>query len=342
MLPAAFCDEAVIEVCGGRGGRGKVSFLRTRSRPRGGPDGGSGGGGGNVVAQVDPNLATLAEYVRQRRWQAPDGVGGGSVRCHGANGRELVLAVPPGTDIYDHETGDLHASLLGAGERTVLARGGYGGRGNATFRSSANRAPREAGPGEPGELRSVRLELRLLADIGLVGLPNAGKSSLLVALTAARPAIAPYPFTTLRPHLGTVACGELGLERMVVADLPGIIAGAAGGAGLGLRFLRHIGRARVLLHVVDASSGDRTAILDAVGTVEAEMAAAGAAAGKQRMLALSKADMLDADTARDLAAAVGEAAGLPAAAVSSQEKTGLSELAAAMEAMLPVGAGAHP
>ena len=335
MLPASFVDEAIVDVHGGAGGSGIVSFLRTRSNPRGGPDGGNGGGGGDVLAVVDENLASLSEYVICRQWRAEHGQRGGGGNCHGAAGRKLVLAVPAGTDIYDNVTGERHASLLAAGQQTVLAHGGRGGRGNVTFKSSTNRAPRQATSGEDGERRELRFELRLLADIGMVGLPNAGKSSLLAALSAAKPAVADYPFTTLRPHLGVVSCDDLDLRRLTLADLPGIIAGAAAGAGLGLRFLRHISRAAALVHVVDCSGAQLPEILACLAQVEDELVSAGGIIGKKRVIALNKADLLAADAAAELAQQVAAAKGLPALAVSAAQKTGLNELIAAMVNLAP-------
>ena len=335
MLPASFVDEAVVDVYGGAGGNGSVSFLRTRSNPRGGPDGGNGGNGGDVLAEVNGNLASLSEYIMSRQWRAGNGQNGGSGNCHGASGRKLVLAVPPGTDIYDNVTGDLHACLLAGEQRTLLAHGGRGGRGNASFKSSTNRSPRQATCGEKGEQRELRFELRLLADVGLVGLPNAGKSSLLGALSAARPAVADYPFTTLRPHLGVVACDDLDMRRIILADLPGIISGAAAGAGLGLRFLRHISRASALLHVVDGSADDLSAILDSISQVEAELISAGGIMGKKRILALNKADLLASGRALQLAAQVKDAKKIPTFAVSALCKSGLDELIVAMADLVP-------
>jgi len=245
-----FVDEVKIFVRGGDGGKGCVSFRREANVPRGGPDGGTGGRGGDVVLHAVSHQNTLLPLRYHTELRAERGRHGGSSNRTGRDGRELVVDVPPGTRAREEATGELLGEVLAVGDRVVVARGGRGGRGNLSFLSNRNRAPREAEPGEAGEERWLRLDLRLLADVGLVGLPNAGKSTLLRSLSAARPRVGAYPFTTLSPVLGVA---ELGEETFVVADIPGIVEGAHEGAGLGLRFLRHIERTRVLLHVVDAS-----------------------------------------------------------------------------------------
>ncbi len=244
-----FIDEIEIFVRSGRGGAGIVHFRREKYVPLGGPDGGDGGRGGDVVLQVDPNRNTLSHFRRQKHYRADNGAGGGGNNQTGKSGAALILPVPPGTLVYDAETGDLLGDLTEPGQTLIVARGGRGGRGNARFATSTNKAPRIAEKGEPPEERHLRLELKLLADIGLVGVPNAGKSTLLAAVTNARPKIAAYPFTTLAPNLGVA---QLDVDTtLVLADIPGLIEGAHQGIGLGHEFLRHIQRTRVLIHLLD-------------------------------------------------------------------------------------------
>jgi GTPase len=246
-----FIDEALIEVHAGKGGNGVVSFRREKYVPRGGPDGGDGGRGGSLYAVADGNINTLVDYRFARIHRAKDGVRGQGSQKSGPGADDVVLRVPVGTVIIDADTGQTIADLAKDGERALLARGGHGGLGNVNFKSSTNRSPRKATPGEPGESRKLKLELKVLADVGLLGLPNAGKSTLIRAVSAARPKVADYPFTTLQPHLGVV---RLGMDRsFVIADIPGLIEGAAEGAGLGHQFLRHLARTRLLLHVVDTA-----------------------------------------------------------------------------------------
>jgi len=264
-----FVDEAVITVQAGNGGNGCLSFRREKFIPRGGPDGGDGGGGGDVVLVTDPGLNTLVDFRYRRSFRAANGRPGEGSDCTGRNGEPLEVRVPPGTRILDDETGVVLGELLAQGQRLVVARGGARGLGNARFKSSTNRAPRRTTPGRPGEVRRLRLELVLLADVGLLGLPNAGKSTLLRAVSAARPKVADYPFTTLHPELGVV---RLGSDRsFVVADVPGLIEGAAAGAGLGIRFLRHLSRTRLLLHVVDAGAAPGAAPAEQVRTIAARI-----------------------------------------------------------------------
>lgn len=244
-----FIDEARIEVLGGRGGNGCASFRREKFIPKGGPDGGDGGRGGSVWVVADRNINTLIDYRFARRHAAGNGVHGSGADCYGAAGADVELRMPVGTVITDDETGAQLADLSAHGQRVMLAKGGDGGLGNLHFKSSTNRAPRQKTPGQPGEQRWVRLELKVLADVGLLGQPNAGKSTLISAVSNARPKIADYPFTTLHPNLGVV---RLQAERgFVIADIPGLIEGAADGAGLGHQFLRHLARTRLLLHVID-------------------------------------------------------------------------------------------
>jgi GTP-binding protein len=252
-----FVDEAVIEVHAGKGGDGCASFRREKFVPRGGPDGGDGGRGGSIYAVADRNLNTLIDYRYARIHRARDGENGRGSDQYGKSAPDVYLRVPVGTVVSDLETGELVADLDRDGARALLARGGAGGLGNLHFKSSVNRAPRQFTRGEPGETRRLKLELKLLADVGLLGMPNAGKSTLLRALSAARPKVADYPFTTLAPSLGVV---QVGVGRsFVLADIPGLIEGAAEGAGLGHQFLRHLARTRLLLHVVDAAPLDPAA-----------------------------------------------------------------------------------
>jgi len=249
-----FFDEARIEVIAGKGGDGSASFRRERSIPRGGPDGGDGGRGGSIYAVADVNLNTLIDYRYTRLFRAKAGENGRGADCYGKGGDDIVLRFPVGTLIRDAANGETIADLARDGERALLARGGKGGLGNIHFKSSVNRAPRQFTHGEPGEQRMLELELRVLADVGLLGMPNAGKSTFIRAVSAARPKVADYPFTTLHPNLGVVRVDTS--RSFVVADIPGLIEGAAEGAGLGHQFLRHLQRTRLLLHLVDMAPFD--------------------------------------------------------------------------------------
>jgi GTP-binding protein len=248
-----FIDEARIEVHAGSGGNGAATFRREKYVPRGGPDGGDGGRGGSVWARADRNTNTLVDYRFARIHRAENGQRGMGSDCNGRAGGDLELRVPVGTLVRDEATGELLADLAKDGSRALLARGGAGGLGNLHFKSSTNRAPRQFTRGEPGESRRLTLELRVLADVGLLGLPNAGKSTLIRAVSSARPKVADYPFTTLNPSLGVVRVGE---ASFVVADIPGLIEGASEGAGLGHQFLRHLARTRLLLHLIDLTQED--------------------------------------------------------------------------------------
>ncbi len=249
-----FVDEALIEVIAGKGGDGCASFRREKFIPKGGPDGGDGGRGGSVWARADRNVNTLIDYRYARVHRAANGQPGRGADCYGAGAQDIELRVPVGTVVSDEETGEELADFAQDGDRALLAAGGRGGLGNLHFKSSTNRAPRQFTRGDPGEQRRLRLELRVLADVGLLGMPNAGKSTLIRAVSNARPKVADYPFTTLHPHLGVVRVGP---ERsFVIADVPGLIEGAAEGAGLGHQFLRHLSRTGLLLHVIDCAGVD--------------------------------------------------------------------------------------
>jgi GTP-binding protein len=264
-----FIDEAKIHVTAGRGGNGAVSFLRLKFMPEGGPDGGDGGRGGSVYIEARERLNTLIDYQYVRRYRAKDGGKGRGRNCTGKAGDDLILYVPIGTEIYDDDTGELIADLAAPHAQACVAQGGRRGIGNAHFKSSTNRSPQRAIPGEPGEQRNLRLELKVLADVGLVGLPNAGKSTLLSAMSAARPKIADYPFTTIYPMLGVVRVSAY--HSFVMADLPGLIEGAAQGAGLGHRFLKHVSRTRLLLHVLDVAPFDGSDPVKNYKTIKKEL-----------------------------------------------------------------------
>ena len=251
-----FLDRVKIFVHGGDGGDGAATFRREAHVPRGGPDGGDGGRGGSVYLVTDPGETTLRDFQHRHHFKAEPGGRGTGDKRHGKAGRDLVLKVPPGTGVFDDESGALLADLVAREQRVLVARGGRGGLGNTHFATSTHQAPKHAQKGEPAEERWIRLELRLIAEIGLVGLPNAGKSTLLAALTAARPKIGDYPFTTLEPNLGVLDLGDEDERRPTIADVPGLIEGASSGAGLGHAFLRHVERTRILVHVVDGSARD--------------------------------------------------------------------------------------
>ena len=290
-----FIDEATIEVCAGDGGNGAVSFRREKYVPRGGPDGGDGGRGGSIYALADRNINTLIDYRYARLHRAKRGEHGRGADQYGRGGTDIVLRMPVGTVITDAETGEFVADLAADGQRPLLAKGGQGGLGNLHFKSSTNRAPRQSTPGGAGEQRRLKLELKVLADVGLLGIPNAGKSTLIRAISAARPKVADYPFTTLAPHLGVVRVDEN--RSFVVADIPGLIEGAADGAGLGHRFLRHLQRTRLLLHVVDMAplDGSADAVADARAIVKELRRYDEALYDKPRWLVLNKLDLVAPD-----------------------------------------------
>ena len=289
-----FVDEATIEVTAGKGGNGCVSFRREKYVPRGGPDGGDGGDGGSVFLEGDDALNTMIDYRYTRRFRADNGEAGRGRNCSGKSGVDLVLPVPLGTTVLDEDSGEVLGDIREAGERLLVAQGGFHGLGNTRYKSSVNRAPRQSSPGTEGESRRLKLELKVLADVGLLGLPNAGKSTFIRAVSAATPKVADYPFTTLIPSLGVVSVDAH--RSFVVADIPGLIEGASEGAGLGIRFLKHLTRNRVLLHLVDVAPIDGSDPAEAACAVIRELERfSPALAARPRWLVLNKIDLLDAD-----------------------------------------------
>ncbi len=297
-----FVDEATVRVRAGNGGHGCLSFRREKYIERGGPDGGDGGSGGSVFLVADPSLNTLADFRVARRYRAESGEGGSGRNKTGRSGKDLDVKVPQGTVVHDVDTGEFICDLMEPGQRQMVAEGGRGGLGNTRFKSSTNRAPRKTTNGTPGEGRHLRLELKVLAAVGLLGMPNAGKSTWISAMSQARPRIADYPFTTLHPNLGVVRVGRL--QSFVMADIPGLIEGASEGAGLGIRFLKHLARTRLLLHVVDIApldpDSDPATVVRAIARELASFSEE--LAEKPRWLVINKIDLLDADA---LAAARG-------------------------------------
>jgi GTP-binding protein len=284
-----FIDEASIEVRAGDGGNGCVSFRREKYIPHGGPDGGDGGDGGSVILEADSRVNTLVDFRHSRKFIATRGENGRGRNCTGKSGDDLIIKVPVGTVVHEADTGELIGDLVHDGQRLVVARGGFHGLGNVRFKSSTNRTPRQSKPGTPGEVRHLQLELKLLADVGLLGLPNAGKSTLIRAVSAARPKVADYPFTTLYPNLGVVRAAAH--RSFVMADVPGLIEGAAEGAGLGVQFLKHLSRTRLLLHLVDIGPlgdpvADSRAIVSELERFSPDLAA------RERWLVLNKIDLL--------------------------------------------------
>ncbi|MGB0848109.1 MAG: Obg family GTPase CgtA [Thiolinea sp.] len=287
-----FVDEARIQVKAGDGGNGAVSFRREKYIEYGGPDGGDGGDGGNVYLVADRNLNTLMDFRHTRHYEAERGKNGAGRNMTGHRGADKLIPVPVGTMAFDEETGELIGDITEEGQKLMVARGGFHGLGNLRYKSSVNRAPRQSKPGTPGELRQLRLELKLLADVGLLGLPNAGKSTLISAVSAARPKVANYPFTTLYPNLGVVNVGQL--QSFVMADIPGLIEGAAEGAGLGIQFLKHLSRTSLLLHLVDVAPMDESEDpVSAVRTIEQELEHYSEELSERpRWLVLNKVDLL--------------------------------------------------
>jgi GTPase len=321
-----FVDRVEVFVKGGDGGPGMCSFRREKYVPKGGPDGGDGGDGGSVLVRAVAGTDSLAEIVNRKFWKAPRGGGGGSANCHGRRGADLVIPVPPGTIVRDRDRGNILRDLTTPGDEVNVAHGGRGGRGNKAFATSTNRAPRESQPGTPGEERWLVLELKMIADVGLIGLPNAGKSTLLSRLSRATPEIGAYPFTTKHPNLGLVTLG--GERAFVLADLPGLIEGAHSGVGLGHEFLRHVERTRVLVHLVEPLPPDRADPLQNYRTIRRELELySPALAAKPEVVAVSKAELTGSEEVRER---LERELRRPVLAVSAVTGRGLSQLVGAV------------
>ena len=317
-----FVDRVTIQVAAGKGGNGCLSFRREKFIPRGGPDGGDGGDGGSVILLAEPGVDSLSPLAQRKHWRATSGGPGSGSDCHGRNGEDLVLRVPPGTVVFDNAEGFLLKDLAAPGESVVAARGGRGGRGNAHFKSATNRAPRQHTPGGVGEVRNLRLELKVIADVGLVGKPNAGKSTLLSRLSRARPEVADYPFTTKYPNLGIV---EIDADRsFVMADLPGLIEGAHTGVGLGHEFLRHIERAGILVHLIEPAPTDGSEPLANYQAIRYELEQYGAELGSRpEIVVLTKCELPGAD---EVQRRLNEALGRDVLAISAVTGQGLDKL----------------
>lgn len=332
-----FVDQAVITIKAGKGGDGKVSFRREKFEPKGGPNGGNGGKGGDVIAQAEPGMTTLYDLQYATLYAAQDGEGGGFKQCSGLYGQDLVLRLPPGTMIMNHATGELIHDLK-PGDRVVIAKGGKGGWGNEHFKHSMNQTPRTATEGEPGEQFLVRLELKLIAEVGFIGMPNAGKSTLLKALTRADPKIGAYPFTTLSPQLGIA---EVDAERRIIlADIPGLIEGASKGVGLGHDFLRHVERTRILVHLLDCAPPDGSNPADNYKTIREELRAYSLElAERPELVVLNKLDLIPDEKARkrallDLCKALDLRPGKEAMAISGASHLNLKDLLERLWSML--------
>ena len=325
-----FIDRALVHVVGGAGGAGASSFRREKFVPKGGPDGGDGGPGGSVYVRADPNLATLLDYRYRTHWKAQRGQHGKGKNMTGKTGQDLYLPVPPGTEIHDADVGALLGEVLRRGDTLLVAQGGRGGRGNARFATPTHQSPREWEPGEYGEERHLELVLKLIADVGLLGEPNAGKSTLLSVISAARPKIADYPFTTLEPHLGVVGLSDG--RSLVIADIPGIIEGAHAGKGLGLRFLQHVERTRMMAVLVPVDSPDPQATYELLRR-EAALYSADLAA-KPHVVVLSKLDLLPAP--RSPLPEIRTQGGAPVVAVSAVTREGIPQLLETLWQLLPV------
>jgi GTP-binding protein len=324
-----FVDSCKVKVVAGSGGNGAIAFRREKFVPFGGPAGGDGGHGGHVVFYTDPGLSTLLDLTHARTLKAKPGENGGGADCYGRGGPDLICRVPVGTQVFDDESSELLFDLDVAGVSTVIAKGGRGGRGNIHFATPFDRAPRRAEPGEPGQERALRLELKVMADVGLLGFPNVGKSTFIRAVSRARPKVADYPFTTLIPHLGMVSAGED--SHFVVADIPGLIAGAAEGAGLGLRFLKHVERTRALLHLITVSEGedptrtplgDYDAIMAELAKFDPELAR------RPAIVAMSKSDLTFVRDAYKAARAKFKRRGIDLKLISAATGDGIKEIVA--------------
>jgi GTP-binding protein len=298
-----FVDEASIRVFAGKGGNGCMSFRREKYIAKGGPDGGDGGDGGSVYLVADASMNTMVDYRFQRVYRAENGEQGRGRNCTGASGKDLELPVPVGTTVLDEDSDETLGDLVAVGDRLLVAQGGFHGLGNTRYKSSTNRAPRQTSAGSEGEQRALKLELNVLADVGLLGLPNAGKSTLIRAVSAARPRVADYPFTTLVPQLGVVKVDAL--RSFVIADIPGLIEGASEGAGLGIRFLKHLTRNRILLHLVDVAPLDGSSPAENAASIVRELERfSPTLAGRERWLVLNKVELIDADELAAVRAAI--------------------------------------
>lgn len=330
-MPPMLRDEAEIIVRSGNGGAGAVSFRREKFAPFGGPDGGDGGRGGDVIFMATIHQNTLSPFIRRRKWFAENGQKGMSTNCTGKSGADLIVEVPCGTIIKHAETKEILADLTEHGKQVVLAAGGKGGGGNTRYKSATNQAPRQAGKGQPGVELPLKLELKLIADVGIIGFPNAGKSTLLSRLSAARPKIAPYPFTTLEPQLGVIERAD---RSIVMADIPGLIEGAAEGLGLGHKFLRHVERCPLLVHLVDASDGDAASIHERIAILNRELARfSPLLAEKPQLIVLNKADSVE--DMPTLCQEVGRLVGKEVLAISGVSGYGLRELEDRLLVLVP-------
>ncbi len=325
-----FVDEVEIRVQAGKGGDGCVSFRREKYVPRGGPDGGDGGNGGSVILVAEAGVGSLAAVAHRKHWKAENGQPGRGAQCHGASAADTVIRVPPGTVVSDAEHGFVLKDLAAEGDRVTVARGGKGGKGNTRFKSATNRAPRQSTPGTEGECRLLRLELKIIADVGLIGKPNAGKSTLLSRLSRARPEIAAYPFTTKYPNLGLV---QVDFDRsFVLADVPGLIEGAHAGAGLGHEFLRHIQRAGILVHLVEPEPLDGTRAVDNYRVIRDELVKYDESLGRRpEIAAVSKADLPNAQA---VCQKLADELGRDVLLISAVTGQGLNELLGAVVRML--------
>lgn len=332
---SAFVDEVTISIQAGRGGKGCISFRREKYVPRGGPDGGNGGKGGDVILLADGQIRTLVDYRFRPLQRGKRGEHGRGKNQYGAEGEDLILKIPPGTIVRDTKTGETIADLTAHGERAVIAKGGRGGRGNASFATSTNQAPRFAQPGEEGEEREISLELRLLADVGIVGFPNAGKSTLISVVSAAKPKIADYPFTTLTPNLGLVRLDSE--ESFIIADVPGLIPGAHEGAGLGSRFLRHLSRTRLLVHLLDLSPDSGRDPVEDYRQINRELASFDYKLGeKPQILAANKIDIPESRAALKEVEAFAAAEGLELHPISAVTHEGVRSLIGAVKKRLDI------
>jgi GTP-binding protein len=323
-MTSRFIDKVVVDLKAGDGGRGCVSFRREKYIPRGGPDGGDGGDGGSIILRVDHGMNTLYDFRHRPHLKAKNGRGGMGGMRSGKRGDDLIVKVPQGTTVRDAGTGEIIADLAEAGAEAVVAKGGRGGRGNARFATSTDRAPRRFEEGTPGEERRIELELRSIADVGLVGFPNAGKSTLLRAMSNAVPEVGPYPFTTLTPHLGVVSRGT---EKMIVADIPGLIEGASQGKGLGHQFLRHIERTSVLLYVVDATGFGDGPVDDFLAVRREVLAYSEGMKEKKSLLAINKVDLIESEERlAEVRGSLTEVAKVPVYLISASTGQGIDEL----------------